>query len=171
MRRILIVGCSGSGKTTLAIAIAKRLAIPCIELDALHWGPGWSPRPSFAADVESHTRAPSWVTDGNYATVRELLWSRADTVIWLDLPRLVVEWQVVCRSLVRWVEREEMWNGCVEPSPLGWGDPEHPVRWAWEKHAEYRECYQARFADPAWEHLSRIRLRSRERVRQFLDGQ
>jgi hypothetical protein len=169
MERVLVVGCSGSGKTTLSRALAERLDAPYVELDALHHGEGWVPRPTFAADVDRLTAQAHWVVDGNYAAVRELLWSRADSVVWLDLPRALVEWQVVRRSLVRWVTREELWNGCREPSPLGWRDPEHPVRWAWTKHAEYRVLYAARFADPQWAHLAHVRLRSRRAVRRFLD--
>jgi len=106
--------------------------------------------------------------DGNYSAVRELLWSRADTVIWLDLPLWLVEWRLVRRSLWRWLAREELWNGNREPGPLGWTDPEHPIRWAWKKHAEYRTRYAARFADPAFAHIERIRLHTRGEVRDFL---
>jgi adenylate kinase family enzyme len=166
--RLLVVGCSGSGKSTLAWAVADRLDVPCVELDTLHHGPGWLPRPTFAADVDARTRAPSWVVDGSYAAVRELLWARADTVVWVDLPRLLVEWQVVRRSLLGWLTRAELWNGCREPSPLAWRNPEHPVRWAWKDHAGCRQRYAARFSDPAWAHLTRIRLRSRRAVRHFV---
>jgi hypothetical protein len=62
---------------------------PLVELDALHHGAGWVTRPTFVDDVDAATRGSAWVVDGNYAAVRELLWSRADTVVWLDLPRWV----------------------------------------------------------------------------------
>lgn len=42
-RRIAVVGASGSGKTTFARRLAERLGIPHIELDAIHWGPDWTP--------------------------------------------------------------------------------------------------------------------------------
>jgi adenylate kinase family enzyme len=168
MQRVLVVGASGSGKSTVARALATKLRLPRVELDALHHGPDWVPRTTFAEDVDTATCGPAWVVDGNYAAVRELLWSRADTVVWLDLPRWLVEWQVVRRSLVRWVLRTELWNGNREPSPLAWLDPEHPVRWAWMKVPDYRVRYRARFEDPAWSGLSRIRLRSRAEVREFL---
>src|SRR6202043_665700 len=119
--------------------LARRLAVPHVELDALHHGPSWVPRPTFVADVDLNTRASSWVVDGSYPAVRDLLWSRADTVVWIDLPRCLVEARVIRRSFVRWVTRAELWNGCREPSPLGWGQTEHPVRMTWTKHAEYRE--------------------------------
>ncbi|MBI2393800.1 MAG: AAA family ATPase [Deltaproteobacteria bacterium] len=170
MRRVLIVGSSGSGKTTLARAMAQRLAAPHVELDALFHGPGWVPRESFVDDVDHATREDAWVVDGNYLPVRELLWSRADTVVWIDLPRWLVEWQVVRRSLVRWLRDETLWNGNRERGPLAWLDPGHPVRWSWNKHAETRGRYGARFADPSWAHLRRVRLATRAEVDAFVSA-
>ena len=168
MQRIVVVGCSGAGKSTLARALAERLSLHRIELDALYHGPGWVPRPEFAGDVERETRGGAWVVDGEYRAVAELLWSRADAVVWLDLPLVVAEWQAVKRSFFRWVGRVELWNGNREPSPLGWWDPGHPVRWVWMKHAHCRANYTACFDGPAWKHLARTRLRSRGEVRRFL---
>jgi adenylate kinase family enzyme len=171
MQRVLVIGISGSGKTTVAGSLAARLRVPLVELDALQHGAGWATRPTFVEDVDAATRGSAWVVDGNYlAMVGDLLWSHADSVVWLDLPRWLVEWRVVRRSLVRWVRRTELWNGNREQSLLRWLDPEHPVRWAWMKHREYRVEYAARFADPAWAHLSRVRLRNRSEVRALLVG-
>jgi adenylate kinase family enzyme len=169
MQRVVVIGASGSGKSTFALDLATRLHVPFVELDALHHGAGWMARPTFAEDVDAATRGSAWVVDGNYAAVRDLLWSRADTVVWLDLSRWIVEARAVRRSLLRWVRRTPLWNGNREPSPIAWLDPEHPVRWAWKKHREYRVSYQARFMSPAWERLARIRLRSRAEVRAFLE--
>src|SRR5436305_799712 len=44
-QRLVVVGTSGSGKTTLAREIARRRALPHVELDALHWGPNWTEPP------------------------------------------------------------------------------------------------------------------------------
>jgi adenylate kinase family enzyme len=170
MRRVVIVGSSGSGKSTLARRVAERRGLRHVELDALFHGPSWTPRPSFVADVDRATAEDGWVVDGNYGPVRELVWARADTVVWLDLPRLQVELQVVRRSFVRWVRREELWNGNREPWPFKWLEPEHPVRWSWTKHAEYRERYAARFADAAFAHARCVRLRSRAAVEAFVRG-
>ena len=108
--RVVVVGACGAGKTTFARALANCLGAPFVELDALHHGPGWSIRPSFAEDVEIATRGPRWVADGNYSALRPMLWSRADAVVWLDLPLWLVEYQVIRRSLLRWIRRTELWN-------------------------------------------------------------
>ena len=73
--RVLVAGTSGSGKTTLARVIAAELDLPCVELDALHHGPAWTPRPEFADDVARLVERPAWVTEWQY-TVRELLLDR-----------------------------------------------------------------------------------------------
>ena len=168
MRRVVVVGSSGSGKSTLARSLAARLGAPFVELDALQHGPAWTPRPTFEADVDAATRGATWVADGNYPVVQDLLWSRADTIVWLDLARWLVEARVVRRSLRRWILRVELWNGNREPGPLAWLDPEHPVRWSWTKHAEYRARYAARFADAASSHLTRVRLGTPADVRAFM---
>ena len=41
-RRVVVYGPSGSGTSTLARALAERLAVPVVELDAIYHGrPGW----------------------------------------------------------------------------------------------------------------------------------
>jgi adenylate kinase family enzyme len=134
-RRVIVAGTSGSGKTTLAARLAEVLGVRHVEIDALHHGPGWEPRPTFGSDVEAFSAEPGWVTEWQYSTVRPLLAARADLVVWLDLPRARVMWQVVGRTVRRRVRRQVLWNGNVEP-PL-WTvvrDPEHVVRWAWDTH-------------------------------------
>lgn len=139
-KRVLLAGTSGSGKTTLAERIAVHLAIPRTELDALHHGPAWTPRPEFADDVARLVVQPGWVTEWQYAPVRELLLDSADCLVWLDLPRALVLRRVVRRTLRRRVRREVLWNGNVEP-PLRTilVDPDHIVRWAWRTHARTAE--------------------------------
>jgi adenylate kinase family enzyme len=134
-RRVLVAGTSGSGKTTLASRIAKVLDIPHIEIDALYHGAGWTPRASFAFDVAEVVDQPAWVTEWQYRQVRQLLADRADVLVWLDLTRWRVMWQLTRRTVRRSRRREPLWNGNVEP-PLRTflTDADHIVRWAWRTH-------------------------------------
>jgi hypothetical protein len=43
MRKIAVTAsASGSGKSTVGRALAERLGVPCVELDALVHGPNWT---------------------------------------------------------------------------------------------------------------------------------
>ena len=112
MRRISVIGTSGSGKTTVARRAAEALGVPHVELDALHWEPGWreAPLEAFRARVRDAIRGDRWVVDGNYSKVRDIVWGGADTVLWLDYPFHVLFTRLLRRTLRRIVTRERLWN-------------------------------------------------------------
>ncbi len=171
--RIAVVGNSGSGKTTLARRAAAMLGVPHIELDAIFHQRGWQPLDTleFRRRVEAVVAGDGWVVDGNYTHfVGDLIWSRADVVVWLDLPRRTVMRQVAARTLRRAIRREELWNGNREPwSNFYRWDPEMNImRWTWTQHAKYRERYSAAMADPAYAHLSFVRLSSHAEAEAWL---
>ncbi|MER5447092.1 MFS transporter [Streptomyces sp. NPDC002764] len=139
LRRIVVGGISGAGKTTLAAALAGALDIRHIEMDALYHGPGWTHRAEFADDVERATRAPAWICDAQYHwVVGDLLGERADTFVWLDLPRRTVMSRVLRRSVVRAATGRELWHGNRETWRSMLRNPRHPLRWAWSQHATRR---------------------------------
>jgi adenylate kinase family enzyme len=162
---VSIVGNSGAGKTTLGRRLAVALGVPFVELDSIFHLPGWQELPpeEFRAAVRERIAADGWVVDGNYTTVREVVWERADTVVWLDLPRWAVMRQIVPRTLRRVVTREELWNGNREPFENLWryDHTRSIVRWAWTQHAKYHDRFLAAMVDPAWSHLRFVRLQSR----------
>ncbi len=172
MRRVSVVGNSGSGKSTLARALAERLRVPYVELDAIYHQADWQPLPEdeFRARAQAATAADGWVVDGNYSAVRELVWARADAVVWVDPPRGTVMRRVVWRTLRRIALRRHLWNGNRERwRNLFSRDPDQSViAWSWHRHGVYRARYADAAEDPAWAHLRFIRLRSRADVRQLL---
>ncbi|HEX4089843.1 MAG TPA: hypothetical protein VHZ33_14100 [Trebonia sp.] len=167
-----VVGNSGSGKSTLARELALVLGVPFVELDGVFHQPGWAPLPEeeFRRVVEAAAAGDGWVMDGNYSAVRPLVWARADTVVWLDLPKRTVMRQVVWRTLRRGVTRQELWNGNRESlrNFLTWAPDESIISWAWHSHGKYRERYSAASREPAYAHLTFVRLTSRRDITRFL---
>jgi adenylate kinase family enzyme len=164
--RVLVSGISGAGKTTLARELGERWDLPCHELDALHHGPGWVPRPEFAADVRRFAAGDRWITEDQYhGVLGDLLWERADTVIWLDLPRRTIMRRVIRRSVTRAVLRTELWNGNRERL-RDWLRPSHPVWWAWSRTGSRSRETAARAA--RFPEVTVVRLRTAREVRRWL---
>jgi adenylate kinase family enzyme len=169
VQRVSVVGNSGSGKTTLGAALGRAMGVPHLELDSVFHQPNWEPldRDEFRRRVSEFVAADRWVIDGNYSSVRDLIWARADTVVWLDLPRRRVMRQLLWRTIRRGALRMELWNGNRERlTSLFRADPQESiVAWAWTRHHVYRDRYQAASRDPANAHLNFVRVRSpRERT-------
>ncbi len=168
MRRVIVGGVSGAGKSTLARQVGTRLGLLYTEVDALFHGPGWQPRPSFVEDVDAATAGERWVVDSDgYVQVSDMVWSRADTLVWLDYPRAVVMGRVLRRSFARATFDRDLWNGNTEGF-RDWADPEHPIRWAWAQHGQCRATTRGRLADPRWSGLQVVHLTSPGAARRWL---
>ncbi len=169
MRRICIVGTSGSGKTTLARLLAERLNIPHVELDALHWQPGWTSTetPLLLARVAEALSGDSWVVDGNYSSLHDVTWARADTVIWLDYALPLVISRITRRTARRLITRTELWNGNRERLRSVFSR-DSIILWSLTTWGKNRHRYRQQFAQPDFSHLRLIRLRSPRQTRRWL---
>ncbi len=171
MQRVVVVGTSGSGKTTVAARIGEELGLLHIELDSIHWLPNWTELPDeeFRTQVAEKITVDRWVADGNYKPVRDLLWRRADTLVWLDLPFRVVFWRVVKRTIRRVWTGEELWNANKEKLSALFGRYAMPVwviRTYWRRKRDYPEI----ISKPEYAHLRLVHLRSVAETEAWLDG-
>ena len=171
--RISIVGCSGSGKSTLAREIEAQLGLPRLELDGVFHQPNWEPLPDepFRERVNAFMdRHDEWIIDGNYGTVRSLVWERATTVLWLHPSRWRTMRQVCWRTLRRGLTRKELWNGNREPlSTFHSFKPEKSIiAWAWTTYPKNAETYTALFAEDRWSGLDTHRFEHRRDIQQWL---
>ena len=117
MRKVLIIGSGGAGKSTFARRLGKILKLEVIHLDALYWNAGWveTPKPEWAERVAELVKRDAWIMDGNYSGTFDLRLKACDTVVFLDMPRLVCLWRVLKRLLIyRNRSRPDMAAGCYE---------------------------------------------------------
>ena len=154
-------------------ALARVLDAEFLELDSVFHQPGWVPLPreEFRRRVAAAVAGERWVIDGNYTSqVEDLVWARADTVVWLDLPRRTVMRRIIWRSLWRAAKRTELWNGNRERwrNFFSVDKEESVIAWAWQTHAATRAKLEAARADQGNSHLEFVRLTSPAAVRRFL---
>lgn len=167
----IVVGTSGVGKSTAARRIGERLGLDTVELDALFHLPGWEQRPDqeFRALVAEATAGDAWVADGNYAVVRDIVWSRAQVVVWLDYARWRVMSWVVRRTLKRLATRELLWDKVTEPwSNVLSLDPER-FAWAWTTYGDRRRRYASLIEDPAFGHIEFHRVSRPRHLGRIID--
>jgi len=167
VKRVAILAtASGCGKTTVGRALAAALEVPFVELDAIHWQAGWT---ELDASELQRRVAPlaaldAWVMDGSYRSkLGDLVLERADTVVWLDLPRRVWLPRLVVRTLRRVVTREELWNGNRESLRTAWVDADSPVRYSLANERQRCHRYPTELA-----RFRVARLRTQSEVDAFL---
>jgi hypothetical protein len=96
--------------------------------------------------------------DGAYGSkIGDVVLSRADTVVWLDLPIRVWLPRLVWRTLRRVITREELYNRNRESLWAHLTERPTLVGWAWRKHFENRRLLAARVAAHANARLVRLR--------------
>jgi len=119
MKRVAVVGSSGAGKSTFARRLGERTGLPVIHLDELYWRPGWDPTPDDEWDqvVTELAAGDEWIIDGNYSRTMEMRARRADTVVFLDYPRVGCLARVLRRTLTNY-GRAVQAPGCPEKIDL-----------------------------------------------------
>lgn len=128
MRKIVIIGSGGAGKSTFARQLGKKLSINVFHLDSLLWKPNWEVVPKMdQIKIQNElVKKEEWIIDGNYGGTMDLRINAADTIIFLDMPRLVC----IYRALKRFIQyknktRPDMREGCEEKFDLQF------LKWIW----------------------------------------
>jgi hypothetical protein len=162
VQRQVLIGPSGSGKTTLGRWVEATLGLPLTDLGDLRWRPGWleAPLDDLRRDVDRCTRAPRWVIAGNYAKARDLVWSRADALVWLDLPLAQVLWRSPARALRHWWIAEPVCNGNRQTRAQLANGCDSLIGYTFCTFAARRREWPALLVSQEFRHLSQSRLRS-----------
>ncbi len=172
MKRIVVIGTTGTGKTTLASRMATRLGYPHFELDAFFWEPKWTEAetPVFRERVAKALEGEFWVVDGNYTSrAIDLIWPRADTLVWLDYSLPVTIWRLVARTLRRVVTQEELWSGNRERLWTQLFTNQSLLLWALKSFGQHKRTFPILFSQPEYKHLTIVRHRFPSETQEWLD--
>lgn len=170
-RRVVVIGTTGSGKTTLARRLARALDARHVELDALYHEANWRPAEVdvFRETIRAAIDTERWVADGAYAgLVWDVLWAKADAIVWLDFAFPLVMRRLFWRSLRRGLRREELWNGNRESLRTHFLTSDSLFNWARKSHWRHRKAYPERFALPEMSRVEVVRCRSPREAERWL---
>jgi adenylate kinase family enzyme len=166
VNRVAVIGSGGAGKSVLALELARRTGLPVIHLDREYWRPGWlpTPEPEWEARVGEIVKGERWIIDGNFGGTMHHRLAAADTIVFLDIPRLICEWAVITRWLRyrrRW--RPDMAAGLNDKLDLKF------LRWIWGYPTTRRPGILRQLAElPPSTQV--VRLTSRRQMAEWLDS-
>lgn len=156
--RWVVVGTSGAGKSTMARSISERWGHQCVDLDALHWLQNWEARghEEFLELIEETLdEHPRWVVAGNYSVARDVIWPRAEAILWLDFSLQRVMRQLLKRSVARIARRENLWGtGNRESIRRTFFSRDSILLWALKTHGRRRREYPELLERPEWSELA-----------------
>lgn len=153
----MILGSPGSGKSTLARALGRKLCLHVCHLDRLYAPEGRRlPIKTWCELTRVWTERDAWIIEGNFLVTLEFRYARADTLILLDLPRVLCLWRA--------------WHRSYDPhAPADERVPfDRPfAHYIWMYHRSQKQHLEAL---PRFPHPHIVTLRSPSAVREFLRG-
>jgi len=165
MKKIALIGSGGSGKSTLARKLGDKLNINVFHLDALLWKRNWNAtsREEQKEIQRNLVAQESWIIDGNYNATMDIRLKAADTIIFVDLNRVLCTYRVFKRMIqYRGKSRSDMAEGCDEKLDLQF------VKWVWD-YPKTKKTLVLERLEKLSDNQNVVILQSRKEVREFLE--
>lgn len=101
MKKVVLIGPGGSGKSTLARQLGNKLTLNVYHLDALFWKPNWVgvPKDEQRKTQKDLVQKEEWIIDGNYGSTMDIRFNAADTIIFLDIHRIICVYRAFKRMI------------------------------------------------------------------------
>ena len=124
------MGVSAAGKSTFSRALAIKTSLPVTFMDSIMWKPNWVhlTEEEGSREVEKIALNTEWIIEGYVPKpARHLVFENADTIIYLDYPRLVATTRYIKRWWVHRKNPRPEIEGCPEKFSFSF------LKLVWEK--------------------------------------
>ncbi len=165
MKRIVFLGCAGSGKSTFSKRLGEKLNIPVTHLDTLYWKPGWveEEKEIFIKKQLEIIEQDTWIMDGNYRDSLELRLERCDTIIYLDVPRIVSIFGIYQRYFTyKNKSRDSITAGCEEKIDSSF------FNWVWHFNKRSRPMLMDKINKTNGKNI--LIFKTRKALRKYIDS-
>ncbi|OWA37680.1 topology modulation protein [Saccharibacillus sp. O16] len=135
MQKIVVIGSPGSGKSVLSRKLGEALKLRVIHLDTHYWQRGWTPTPANQWDefLRQTVSEETWIVDGNYTRTLDIRLEAADTIVFLDMPRMLCMYRILKRRLIyQGKSRPDLNEECEEKLDAAF------VKWVWDYRKKVR---------------------------------
>ncbi len=135
--KIAIIGNAGSGKSTLAQQLRDILNLPLYHLDQYFWKPHWT-HPNIDEYKLIHDtlcNQEMWIIDGMNLKFLDYRASRAEVIIFLDIPRYICLWRIFKRT-IKYYGKETASSAQQCPERFNWKFIKF-LKWVWDFKAKY----------------------------------
>lgn len=113
------------------------------------------------------TRTDGWIVEGNFSKLADVVWHRADTLVWLDFPLPLIVYRIVRRSLRQLAGRDDS----AQARRLTWSTAffsrRSLLRTAIRKYRTNRPRYARQVSETADLGVEIVRLRSPRDVQRW----
>ncbi|MFF3358850.1 adenylate kinase [Streptomyces sp. NPDC002917] len=148
--------------------LSVQLGHPCTDLDDLLFTPGGPlPLEEFRRQAGGITRRDEWIIEGNFSKLADVVWHRADVLVWLDFPLALIVYRIVRRSLRQLAGRDDS----AQARRLTWSTAffsrRSLLRTAIRKYRTNRPRYARQVSETADLGVEVVRLRSPRNVQRW----
>jgi adenylate kinase family enzyme len=125
-------------------------------------------RPNFEEQAKLAVEQDAWVIDGGYSRITQVVWPRADLVVWLDYTFPTVFMQLLSRTVRRCWNKENLFGGNRESWRIQFLSKESLFLWLFKTYRRRKQT----LSGLAQKHpdVSLLRHISRERTSTWLDN-
>lgn len=166
MRKVAIIGSGGAGKSTFATQLGDKLDIPVYHLDKFLWRSNWTEIPKYEQRQiqQQLILKDEWIIDGNYGSTMDVRLQAADTIIFLDIHRVICVYRAVKRMVRYWNRtRPDMADGCNERFDFKF------LKWIWNYPTTKRPAILQKLEEFSAEKKVII-LASKREVKEFIQN-
>lgn len=143
-----------------------------VDLDELYWNPGWiaSDIDTFHQRIDKALPTDQWVVTGNYSAIRDLVWSKADTFIWMDYSFIRTFLQLSHRTIKSLITGELKCNGNREKWHMQFLSGRSIFLWLFKTYSKNKRQYNEIFENPSlWPNIKTyIHLTNPQITSQFI---
>ena len=172
MQRIAVLGTTGAGKSHLARRLSDILGAPHVEFDRRRFDSNWTMVPDevYRKRLTEALKGKCWVADGNAPVARDIVWSRATMLVYLDYSILQVLWRLLLRTTRRIITRQRLWNGNRESIRTHLFTRDSLFLYALKTHWKFRKNAASDTQRPEYSDLLMVRLRSPREAERWLNS-